>query len=146
MKTYWWLISLIIIGCNRQPEGIQYGHDACAHCRMIIADEKFGSELITQKGKIYKFDSIECLAAYLGQIPDNEIHSMWITDFKNPGKWIRTDEAQFLQSTNIPSPMGMFLSGYADVNDARSMQTQFDGDVLDWQQVKVRVESHHTNK
>lgn len=146
MKTYWWLISLIWIGCNQQPEAIRYGQDACAHCRMIIADEKFGSELITQKGKIYKFDSIECLAMYWNQFSKNDIHSLWVTDFKNPGQWVRADQAQFLQSSNVPSPMGMFLSGYSGDYDAQSMQKQFDGDVLNWQQVVTRVELRQTNQ
>lgn len=145
MKIFWWLISFLWIGCNQQPEAIRYGQDACAFCRMVIADEKFGSELITQKGKIYKFDSIECLAAYRhsDQISGSDIHSMWITNFKTPGQWLPAEQTQFLQSPNVPSPMGMSLSGYASSDEAKSMQSQFGGEVLNWEQVVTRVEMRH---
>ncbi len=50
---------------------------------MLITDNKYGAELITTKGKIYKFDSMECLVEFslvkntLGDITNN----LFVTDF-----------------------------------------------------------------
>ena len=121
--------------CQANPEPIDYGHDECAHCRMIISDRKFGGELITQKGKLYKFDSIECMAAYYGGTSVPEVQSLWTIDFSNPGMWVKADEAFYMQSKNLPSPMGMFLSSYAVREKAEEMKAQLQGDLLNWQEV-----------
>ena len=31
---------------------------------MVISDKRFGAEILTKKGKVYKFDSIECMHRY----------------------------------------------------------------------------------
>lgn len=121
--------------CQVNPEPIDYGHDECAHCRMIISDRKFGGELISQKGKVYKFDSIECMAAYYAGTSVPEVQSIWTIDFSNPGMWVKADEAFYMQSKNLPSPMGMFLSSYAVREKAEEMKAQLQGDLLNWQEV-----------
>ena len=56
---------LALAGCApRAPRPIAYGRDACAECRMVASDPRFGAQLETATGKLYVFDSIECLAAY----------------------------------------------------------------------------------
>ena len=39
------LLLLFTIGCNTEPEAINYGKDICEHCKMVIADEKYGAEI-----------------------------------------------------------------------------------------------------
>ena len=57
---------LVMIGAcaQAQPEPIALGKDACDQCRMTISDARFGGEAITTKGRILRFDSVECLAAW----------------------------------------------------------------------------------
>ncbi len=58
------LLSLVTASCGSNPEPINYGHDECEFCRMQISDNRYGAELVTDKGKVYKFDSIECLIEF----------------------------------------------------------------------------------
>jgi len=59
------LLTAIIFGCSKNPQPISYGQDECEFCKMIVMDERYGAELVTGTGKIYFFDSIECLVGYL---------------------------------------------------------------------------------
>ena len=77
------LLFIIILwtSCSTSVRPISYGKDACEHCRMTIMDKKFGAELITKKGKIFVFDSDECLAQYVIKNPEQEkdMAAIWIT-------------------------------------------------------------------
>jgi len=60
------LLLLLFAGCRpKGPVAIEYGQDICAFCKMIIADPRFGAEVITKTGKVYKFDSVECMVAHI---------------------------------------------------------------------------------
>ncbi|MBL7958853.1 nitrous oxide reductase accessory protein NosL [bacterium] len=133
------ILMASIVSCQNNPEAIDYGHDDCAHCRMVISDRKFGAELITQKGKIYKFDSIECMASYYRHTEFTDVQSLWTIDFSNPVMWVKADGAYYLQSKNLPSPMGMFLSSFANRETAEAMRSQMEGNLLNWQEVMSLV-------
>src|SRR5690606_30570495 len=57
-------LLLLFTACKPEAQAIDYGFDSCTHCKMTIADNRYGAELVTQKGKVYKFDAVECLTAY----------------------------------------------------------------------------------
>ena len=59
-------IAFLLIGCNPKAEKINLGKDQCAECKMTIADPKFGAEIVTKKGKVYKFDDTHCIAVFFG--------------------------------------------------------------------------------
>ena len=72
--------------CARDPRPIAYDADGCAYCRMQISDPRFGAELVTTKGKVYAFDSIECLVAFYRQAnAAHDVRSVWVSDYRNPG-------------------------------------------------------------
>jgi copper chaperone NosL len=55
----------ILTGCTHKPEKFVLGKDECAECKMTIMDPRFGGEIVTKKGKIYKFDDAHCVAVFL---------------------------------------------------------------------------------
>ena len=67
------LLFVLISSCSSGPEPLYYKKDSCAFCKMQLIDTKFGAELITEKGKIYKFDDIGCMLDFeqqnLGSCP-----------------------------------------------------------------------------
>ena len=52
------IVVALISSCSRSPEPIDYGTEECALCKMLITDQKYGSEIITEKGKNYKLDAV----------------------------------------------------------------------------------------
>lgn len=50
---------LAFMSCQQSgPKDFLLGSDQCDNCKMTITDIKYGTELITEKGKVYKFDDI----------------------------------------------------------------------------------------
>ena len=121
IKIFLFLSGLFIFtSCNTQPQPINYNNDACNFCRMTIVDQRYGTEVVTKKGKVYKFDSIECMVNFIfseKRLNENEIHSFLVTDFSGNTMFVDASSAYFLQSKELPSPMGMFLSAFKKNED-----------------------------
>lgn len=135
------LIMLNIVACQSGPEPIAYGEDNCANCMMTISDPKYGAELVSDRGKIFKFDSIECLADYSTKVDVKTIKSMWVTDFSEKGSFLNANDAKYLKSENLRSPMGLYLSAHKNREKLNSVKTEFGGDELGWNELVNYVKS-----
>lgn len=137
------VFSLIVFGsCGVEaPVPINYGEDACNYCNMNIVQKGFGTELITRKGKPFRFDSIECLAAFLhkGTIGSENIHSVWVTDYSNQKNLITMESATFVYSENMRSPMGMGLAAFGSGKEAEKFRASVDGIIIDWNSIDKMV-------
>lgn len=127
-------LPILLQSCTTKPDPINYGSDQCDQCRMTVMDNKFGAEIITKKGKIYKFDAAECMFRFVkqGKIKDEEVGSYLVTDASKPAQFTEAKTASYLISENFPSPMGANLSAYGNRNDAESFQKQYPGEIKDW--------------
>ena len=131
--------GLILTGCEPGPEPIAYGEDTCARCVMAIADERFGAEIVTDKGKVHRFDSIECLASFAAGLNPASVHSIWVTDFSQPGQLVAVEDAVFLTGSAISSPMGMSLLAFESEAGSRAVRDAFGGELIAWSAVVERV-------
>lgn len=131
------LLALFIVSCQPKERPIEYGHEECKYCKMNIVDNRYGTEVVTNKSKVYVFDSVECLVDFLQRDVDdiNQISLMMITPFDQPGTLVGVEKAWFLHSKELPSPMGMFLSAFASKEKAEQFQEKFGGVVLDWNEL-----------
>lgn len=139
------LVALLVAaGCSDGPRTVHPGTDLCHHCHMTVSEEGFASQLVTDRGRSYVFDSIECMAEFIGQdgVPRDQVRSLWVTDFSEPGAWIRAEDARFLRSTQLRSPMGMGLSAHASDDAARPIRSGFGGELLSWDEVLLLVEGN----
>lgn len=129
------VLALALAGCSRGPVPIAYGSDECDFCRMAISDPRYGAELVTTRGKVHKFDSIECMASYYLQADPATVHQVVVSDFAHPGTFIPATEATFRRGGAGPSsPMGAGLRAYrADAAPAGALAGS--GEVLSWTQV-----------
>lgn len=133
-------LSIFFFSCSTDPEPIEYGKDQCEHCRMKIMDNKFGAEIVTNKGKIFKFDATECMLGYVsyGKLKQEDIANYYTTDASKPGQLIDASKAAFLISPKFPSPMGADLSAYANKSDAEKYQKDFTGEIKSWNDLLVQ--------
>ena len=141
-KTERILLMILALGiwalfsCGKHgPEPIAYGKDSCTYCRMIVSDRKFGAELVTTKGKILKFDSIECLAGYVNKTREINGHSLWVVDYSNLSKFVDATRASYLVSEKIHSPMGLNISAFEQKDVANRMVNNYGGRVVSWNDV-----------
>lgn len=118
---------------------IAYGKEVCRHCHMTIADARFAAELVTVKGKVYVFDDVGCLAAFVGsgKVPAAEIHSMWVNDFLHPDVRLEARDAAYLRVDSLQTPMGSHLIAFRPA-DATRMLGVLGGDLVGWEHLGYR--------
>lgn len=129
-------IFLLLIACSREPAEIHYQSDECAWCRMMIMDDRFSSQMVTSTGKAIKFDSIECLVSYLEEnAATTEGSKAWVSDFDHPGNWLEAEEAYFIESSEIRSPMGGYFLALASEEEARAHLQEYSGRAVRWDEL-----------
>jgi len=135
------LISLFFIftACEVKPQKIEYGKDACHFCRMNIVDQQHATQIVTKKGKAFKFDATECMVNHLTEIDNSEIELFLVADYNNPGNLIDAKTASYIISKNIPSPMGAFLSAVSTKAKAEALQKSKTGTVYNWEELLLHL-------
>jgi len=125
--------------CKVETEPIKYGSDACHYCSMTIVDKQHAAEYVTNKGKVFKFDAIECMMNGLKDTDSTKMALFLVNGFEHPGQLIDATQATYLISGNIPSPMGEFLSAFENKETADSVQSELQGELFTWQELKKRL-------
>lgn len=125
---------VFLSSCSTAPEKIAYGKDACDDCKMTIMDSKFGGEIITKKGKIYKFDDAHCLAHFRrsGAVKESEIGQTVFVDYEKEGAFLNTASLFFVQSTKLKSPMNSNAAAFDSRQAANQKAAEVSGVILDW--------------
>jgi copper chaperone NosL len=130
------------VACSVEEVEIDYGKDDCAFCKMKIVDKKFAAEIVNEHGKAFKFDAIECMLRFIkmDMIDKRSISLMFVSTFTNENEFIKAEDASYVISQDIPSPMGAFLSAYTVVKEANSAINGKQGDVMDWKGLLKRFD------
>ena len=144
MRKFITLASLVlgflaIMSCSNSPKPIDYGNDGCHYCKMTIVDKIHGAELITDKGKVFKFDATECMLNYVADGHEAEAASFLTNHYETPTALISATEATFLISDNLPSPMGAYLTAFESAAQAEKVQAEIGGELYTWEALKTRL-------
>lgn len=127
-------LFMIIASCSTTPRAINYNEDQCELCKMAITERGYGSEMVTSKGKIYTFDSVECLASYVKENSSND-EILLVTDHSSGDNLVNAETAYYLESKNMPSPMGMNLTAFETKASADIALEQKGGRIISWDAV-----------
>lgn len=122
------LIALLT-SCSIGPEPIRFGKDQCDYCKMNIADSKFGAELVTDKGRVYKFDAVECMVPFMKENPGEYAHVLAVP-FDEPKSLHPVSTGHFVISDSIRSPMGANLLVFKNKSTAQEYAQS--GKLYDW--------------
>jgi len=135
------LLGVTLSACAAPaPRPVAVGDDLCAHCLMVVDDERHAAEAVTNSGVVHVFDSIECLVRETeGELAGADLHSLWVTDYANPPKLIPADEAHYLASPMLTSPMGLGVTAFARVEDRNGAANVFGGKGLTWEETRIYV-------
>lgn len=130
-------ILLLASSCNAGPEAIKIGKDNCYFCKMTISDPRFASEIVTKKGRAYKFDDSHCLLAYLktNDVPATEIKDIYVANFSGNNELLNVTEAMFLQSEALRGPMGGTLAAFNHADSFKQAQQQFSAVAVHWKEI-----------
>jgi len=130
-------VALAATACASAPQ-IRFGEDACAECRMLISDRRFGAVLVTSTGKSLPFDSVECLLEYL-QHRSGEPRGVWVVDAGSSGALLPAEQATFVRDGPVRPPMGSLIA-YASVADAA--RNTISGSTASWREIRTAGAAH----
>jgi copper chaperone NosL len=125
-----------LISCSSGPQPIKLGQDACSFCKMSIADNHFGAEMMTKKGKVYKFDDMHCIAGFIksNEVAKSDIKEIWLVNYAEPHNFIPDQKAFLFESKDLHSPMGGNIANFDDESKMKEVMKNIKGEVLTWNQ------------
>ena len=128
-------LGLFFVACTPQAEKIDFGKDNCAECKMTIMDPKFGGEIVTHKGKVYKFDDAHCVGTFLERrgVELSDIHQTLFIDYNDPNHFVNVSQAEFVVSSQLKSPMGGNAAAFKNKEEANKKAAEIEGSkVTNW--------------
>lgn len=138
LLTFFSISLLFFTSCSVEPEKINYGSDACNFCKMTIVDKQHSAQYVTAKGKQFKFDAIECLLNEMSEKNIEDIAIYLVADYGNPENMTDAENATYLISEEIKSPMGGFLSAFSDKEVAEKVLQENGGKIYTWSSIKEK--------
>lgn len=128
------LLLVFFQQCASEPEPLEYGRDVCHFCKMTLVDNKFGAELVTNKGKVFKFDDINCMVNFYhsGEVQHDGYAHKLVVNYEQPGELINVGEAFFLKSEEIRSPMASEVAAFESYDRIRFFKRKWGGIYLGW--------------
>jgi copper chaperone NosL len=130
------LVLISLSSCSTEPQQINFGTDNCYFCKMTITDRQFGAELVTRKGKVYKFDDTHCITTFIkaGEVKKDQIAGTYLVDFTT-SKLIAADKSFLLSSEQLKSPMGGNVAAFASREDLNKTNSKYSGTVMSWNEL-----------
>ena len=134
-------LSFIIQSCNSVgPDPIKLNKENCNFCQMTISDGRFAAELITEKGRIYKFDDLSCMLHFAKENKNQNYKDKFVNDYSKVNTLINFKDSYFIHSINIRSPMGGNIAAFASKDLAEKFTLDLHTEVFSWEHLNHYVE------
>lgn len=142
-------LALLVAGCA--PDGARSAEAAvpefapdtpsCAYCEGAIPAVRFGGQVTTDDGEVFRFMSVECLAGFLleERVPAERIRSIQVVDYNQGERLIDARRAHYLRSQFLTSPNGIGLLATETEKVAANLHYFFGGDRIGWDDVLETV-------
>jgi copper chaperone NosL len=136
------VVLVFFTSCTGQPEPFKIGTDVCHLCKMGITDVKFGGEVVTDKGKVFKFDDAGCLIRFIksGGIEQKAISQTVVMNYEKQNDFINVDKAVLITSPITKSPMGFNIAAFSDPDAAAKLIAGTNGKIFTWKELYNQVE------
>ena len=95
-----------------EPPEIRYGEDVCDRCLMIINEARYAAAYVTADGEARLFDDIGGMVASIDEAAE-DVAVFWVHDYDTE-EWLKADEAFYVESDDLVTPMGFGIVAFAD--------------------------------
>ncbi len=101
---------------------------------MTIVDNHFGGEVVTSKGKVFPFDTVECMRSYLNKegAPGARLY---VHNHAQPGDFLDAAQAFYIEGRFAGSPMGAGIVAVPSAVTAEGLARSIGGARLNWDAV-----------
>lgn len=132
-KVFLTLLTGMLWACNSyEPQPIQLNIDSCDYCKMTIANSQFSAELITQKGRCYKFDDLACMIQFAQSNTVVPYRAFYVNDYLKANHLMAVEKAYLLKGGSISSPMRGNFAAFADEAHQKKMAQQLHAQLMNW--------------
>lgn len=130
------LALTILVSCGpNQPKPIKLNSDACEFCKMTISSGKYGAELITQKGRYYKFDDLGCMIQFAKSNKVVAYESFYVNDYLKDNTLIPAETAYFIKGGKINSPMRGNMIAFSSAQEQNNFGKKLEAQTVTWTEV-----------
>lgn len=135
-KTLVACLVLLLSACsNAKPTPLIVNKDQCEFCKMTVADNRFGAESISKKGRIYKFDDIKCMIAFNKANEKINMTQQYVIDYSSKNQFIQVNKAWYIIHESIKSPMGSNTAAFAIKEAAMAQAKSISAELISWEQL-----------
>lgn len=120
---------------SSEPEAIRLNKDNCDYCKMTIADLHFASELITDKGKTYKFDDVSCMINYCKEFNPSKDARLYVSDYMAPTQFLEVKKAVLAKGESVASPMGGNVAAFSNQQAAQTFAQEKNASIVQWSEL-----------
>ncbi len=142
------LLGFSLLGvAQAAPRPLRVGVEACPYCNMTILDARYAAQMVSQTGKVYAYDDVGCLLDHLLGYGGPRVRpkELYVADFaassRREARFLPVNQAVFLYSERIRTPMGVGLLAFARTSDLEAYlreRPQHHGAVLRWNDLLER--------
>jgi len=130
------LLLFLFSACgNTQPEKLVLNKDQCEFCKMTVADARFGAEAISDKGRIYKFDDLNCMILFNKANQKIALKQYFVNDYTADNHLIDATKAWYVKHETIKSPMGSNTAAFAQKVAAENLAKSAAVSIISWENI-----------
>lgn len=107
---------------------------------MTLADKRFGGELVTNKGKVFVFDDLNCLMSHYHspELDPADLAFTLVVDYQHPGNFLEAGQTFFVKSDKLRSPMNGGVAAFSNYQEAMAFKRENGGILLGWAEVTTQ--------
>lgn len=129
------ILAPLMVACGKkEAEPILYFKDHCESCKMTIADGRYSTELITEKGRVYKFDDVVCMLQYMKEKKINA-SGLYVGSIYRKDTLYNAHDMYYVSSGKFASPMGGNIAAFPDKDSALYYSKKYETGLLSWPQL-----------
>jgi len=95
MKRALAALAFVVACATSDPVEPVWGKQPCAHCAMVLSDQRFGAQLVAESDRKF-FDDVGCMVAFMNERGGSG--RPWVKDART-GKWLDARSARYVTAT-----------------------------------------------
>lgn len=107
----------------------------CHACGMIVQEDSHVSIIVNTEE--LRFASIECMLGFIKNEPGIQHSDILVANYDNPKELLKAEDAFFLKSEAISSPMGANISAFESLQKAEANSNLKTDKIFDWKELML---------
>jgi len=101
---------------------------------MKIVDHTAGAEIITAKGKVYKFDDLVCLQTFINteSAIATQVKEVYLTDFMGSHQLVKAEDCILYKSEKLRTPMNGKIVALSKSDSLNQLLQEWGGEKINW--------------